>query len=153
MSLNIALLLLLMTFPESVVQETSTGIYLTIHSKKKDCPHLVYSRNKKIKVCATLKPIVTINDFKSVTEIKQDLAANVSYFNLVLSQEGNDRLKNLITSLAGTELVLVVDETVVGLIKNKDQLVNRSIRIDGPATSDDVTLVFNKLKQLLAEKK
>jgi hypothetical protein len=139
---------------ETAAQENSMGIYLTVKSEKKynNCPKKLFTRDKKTLVCVTPKPIIAVGDFSYLTEIRNDMAINFSYFNLVLSQQGFDKVKSIIASLPGAELVLVVDENVVGFIKDKNQIVNRSIRLDGAANSEDVQWLHKRLKEIVKGK-
>jgi hypothetical protein len=140
--------LLLTVFHQLPAQENNTGIFLTTEFHK-NCKNLRSTRDKKIKVCTPLNPIILPEEFASITEITNDGVRKLSYFHLVLSQPGNDKLKNIINQLSEIDLVLVVDNTVVGFIKNKNQIVNRSLQIDGPLRSDDVKWVYERLQRVI----
>jgi hypothetical protein len=140
--------LLLTVFHPLPAQENDAGIFLTAEFHK-NCKNLRRTRDKKIKVCTPLKPIILPDEFSGITEIQNDNGTNLSYFYLILSQPGYDKLKNIIDQLSETELVLVVDNTVVGFVKNKNQIVNKSLRIDGPLRSDDVKWVYERLQRVI----
>jgi hypothetical protein len=88
-------------------------------------------------------------EFTGVTEITTDEANDFSSFALVLSHKGNDKIKKVIEQLAGTELVLVVDNVVVGFVKNKNQIANKSILVNGTAHSDELKRVFERLQKII----
>lgn len=154
MTVNFLLFFILaLTVPyQTTAQENSVGIFLT-QKLTKNCQNILFTRNKKIKVCTPEKPIIWSEEFAYITEIRIDEAQKLGYFNLFLSQKGYDKIKSVIEQLAGTELVLVVDNTVVGFIKNKDQIVNKSILIDGPAHSEELEWVFASLQKTIRPKK
>jgi hypothetical protein len=156
MAVNLLLFLILaLTFSHQMVaQENSAGIYLTIKANKKysNCPNKFYTRDNETIVCATTKPIITSSEFSHLTEIKNDPAINFSYFNLVLSQQAFDKVRNITASLPGSEFVLVVDEKVVGFIKDKNQVVNRAIQLNGSANSEDVQWIHEQLTKIIKSK-
>jgi hypothetical protein len=143
---------LLVIFYQNPTQESDVGIFLTTEQRK-NCQNVRFTRNKKIKVCTPSNPIIISEDFVSVTDIINDEARSISYFNLKFSQRGYDKIKGVISQFAGIELVLIVDNTVVGFIKNTDQIVNKSLQIDGPLHSDEVTWVYERLQKATQYKK
>jgi hypothetical protein len=154
-NLFLVFILALTVSQPTAAQENSAGIYLTIKPDKKynNCPNKFSTRDNKTIVCATTKPIITAAEFSHLTEIKNDHAINFSYFNLVLSQQASDKVKNITASLADSEFVLVVDEKVVGFIKDKNQVVNRAIQLNGTANSEDVQWIHEQLTKIIKTKK
>jgi len=55
-------------------------------------------------------------------------------------------LKNLVTNLPNASFILVVEDKVVGVLKNKD-VVGRFIRIDSDILSKDIDWVHDHLKK------
>jgi hypothetical protein len=139
---------------EASAQENSVGIYLTVKADRKynTCPKKISTRDTKMPVCVTPKPIITAAEFSHLTEIKNDMGINFSYFNLVLSQQAFDKVKSILASLSDAELVLVVDENVVGFIKAKNQITDRSIQLNGTANSEDVQWLHERLKEIIKAK-
>jgi hypothetical protein len=133
----------------SATQENSVGIFLT-QKLNKNCQRTLFTPDRKIKVCIPEKPIIWPEEFTGVTEIITDEANDFSSFALLLSHKGHDKIKRVIEQLAETELVLVVDNTVVGFVKNKNQIVNKSIQVNGTAHSGELKRVFERLQKIIS---
>ena len=146
--------LALASINEHLAQESSTGIYIVIKGKKNDeCQNRIFSASKKISVCATPKPILSEVVFESTTEIRNDEIADVSYFNLILSRAGADKLKGIMSRLPDTEMALVVDNTLVGMIGDFRQSQTRLIQVNGKAHSTDVIWAYENLKRVILDNK
>lgn len=132
-------------------QEATAGIYITIkvNKNKSGCPKELFAKDKKIRACVPIYPIISVNDFISLTVIKNDERKNFSYFSVQLSEEGFSKLKDVTQELPGSQLAFVVNETIVGFIKNISQITNKSIQVDGKANSEDVKWVHQELKKII----
>ena len=116
------------------LQHVDIGIFVTIKFTKK-CEYKLLTLNNR-KICVTSQPVLTVNDFAYITEIKKD-PAGTYYFNLGFSDQGFIKLKKLSAAFPDTQLALVINNTIVGFIKNLDVLRNKTLKID--ATSDGKT--------------
>jgi hypothetical protein len=137
---------------ESMQVNDSVGIFLRLNANAKiHCQKTVYSRDHKLTACIPKSPIITPSDFKSVTKIVNDEVNKISYFNLVLTPEGLDKLKLIATTLPETELVLVVNNQIAGTFTNLDQIKTRRIQIAGEANSADVVWIYDELTEVLLQ--
>jgi hypothetical protein len=126
-------------------QETSTGIFLTTKIKK-NCQNILFTTDKKTKVCVTMNPIISAKDFVYITDIKKDIDNRFS-FNLIFSNEGYETLKKLYAQLPNSEFALVVDNSVIGYIKNLEVLKNKTLLIDG--TETDILSIHHALEAVV----
>jgi hypothetical protein len=130
-------------------QKINTGIFL-VTGKDNPCENVALNIGKTVKICITPEPIISIQDFNSVTLInKLDPVGHVCNFNLVLSPAGFDKIKKLYSKLPHASLILVVDGTGVGYIKNLDSFHNKSLKIDG--NLKDLTMIREKFEQALSK--
>ncbi len=65
------------------------------------------------------------------------------------SNEGVEKLRDITTKVEGVQLVLVVNNTVIGYIKTMSELVNKSIQINGPTNSPDVLWAHKSIKKII----
>jgi hypothetical protein len=139
---------------EGLAQQSTVEIYLPfkVEKKRDQCPNILYSRTKTTQVCVTSKPVISVTEFAYITEIINDNEKNYCYFNLIFTSSGYDKIKMISQTLPETEMVLTVNETVVGFIKNMDQISNRAIRIDGVANAEEVHWVHSRLKEIIPVK-
>jgi len=143
------LLLMALTPSRSPLVETNAGIFLVVKNEK-ICEKRVFNIDKKVKVCVTPEPILAVDNFTSVSSIvKRDSLGVNCYFNLGFSQTGMERLKKIYTTLPQAELVLVVDNTVVGFITNLNTIRNKSLAIEG--NEKDLILIHEKFKVALGQ--
>lgn len=122
----------------------STGIYVMISDKDKNCPQKFMTIDSKQAYCVPKRPILDRSVFISVSEIKQ--LEKRKYIDLYISVKGMESLKNLVTNLPNASFILVVEDKVVGVLKNKD-VVGRFIRIDSDIFSKDIDWVHDRLKK------
>lgn len=104
------------------------------------------------KVCIAPNAIIGHEEFAFITPIRNIQGRKTAYFNLVFTDKGFATLKKLYSELPASELVLVIDDKVVGNIKNMDVIRNRTLRIDGQANSPDLLWVHEHLKTVVAER-
>ena len=125
-------------------EQSSTGFYVMISEKEKNCPQKFMTMDNKQAYCVPRKPILDRSVFVSVSEIRQ--LEKRKYIDLYLSTKGMESLKNLVTNLPNASFILVVEDKVVGVLKNKD-VVGRFIRIDSDILSKDIDWVHDHLKK------
>jgi preprotein translocase subunit SecD len=137
----------------SFAQENSTGVFMTMKASKNsnDFSKTISTRDnsKKNTVVVPLKPIISGDQFTKVSEIIDDIRHNTTYFYLSFSPEGIEKLKDITTKVEGVQLVLVVNNIVIGYIKTMSEIVNRSIQINGPTNSPDVLWAHENLKKII----
>jgi hypothetical protein len=129
-------------------QENSIGIYVTTKLKQ-NCQKSLLSLNKKETICVTDNPVLSAGCFSKVTKLKENSLLDIYYFHLVFSESGYQKFKLLYTELPNAEFVLVVDNKVIGFIKNPDEIKNKSLQIDGDARSPELKWVHEKLKAVI----
>ncbi len=134
-------------------QDNSTGVFMTMKPSKNsnDFAKTISTRDnsKQNMVVVPLKPIISGDELTKVSEIINDPSHNSTYFYLSFSNEGIEKLRDITTKVEGVQLVLVVNNTVIGYIKTMSELVNKSIQINGPTNSPDVLWAHKSLKQLM----
>jgi preprotein translocase subunit SecD len=128
--------------------QQATGFYFAIDDKK-NCPYIVYAFDEKKKYCMTKEPIIKASEFESVSEVQYDRARQSKFVNLQLTKKGFALIKKLTAQLPNQELLLVVDDRMVGTFSGTGQLVSRTVPISGPMDSQAVDWVYTKLKKPL----
>ena len=149
--------LLLTTLINSLAQENSSGVFMIMKPSKN---YEAYAKtvstrdnSKNNLVFVPLNPLISADEFNKVSEIIIDSKQNTTYFYLTLSNEGIKKLKDITTKVQGVKLVLVVNDTVIGHLKAMNQIVNKSIEINGPTGSSDVLWAHTRLKKLIDDRK
>ncbi|HEY5826226.1 MAG TPA: hypothetical protein VIT44_17770 [Cyclobacteriaceae bacterium] len=135
--------LFLVIFHHAYSQD-NTGFYIQI-DKKTNCPQEVRTFDNVGVFCVPNKPILDRTVFTSISEIQIDHNKKRKYIDLYLSAKGMELLKTVVTSLPNSTLILVVDNKVVGVLKNKD-VVGRFIRVDSDMVSQQIEWIHEKLK-------
>lgn len=131
-------------------QEPAIGIYITVKYNKK-CENQVVNFDDK-KFCLAAQPVLTVKDLSHISTIKIDLA-NQSYFSLVFTEAGEQKLRNLSVAFPNTEIVLVVDKLIVGFLTNLETLRGNSLKMTaGAGSAQNVEFVHNKMKAVLPVK-
>src|SRR3982751_5107782 len=89
----------------ALAQDSTVGIFITVKINKKydACQKRLFARDKKISVCVPLNPIISGNEFVSLTEITVDIPNKLSYFNINLSPEAFTKLKKVTSTLPGND--------------------------------------------------
>jgi hypothetical protein len=132
-------------------QSGSVGVYLTVKNKR-NCEHRLPSSDEK-KYCVAAQPVITMGDFAYITEIEKDFS-NKPYFSIAFTDQGVTKLRNLATALPNNPLALVVDNMIIGFIKNLDVLRNNKLKISG---DEQITLtletIHEKFRKVLTVKK
>jgi hypothetical protein len=120
-------------------EKANTGFYIMI-SEKENCPQKFATMDKKQTYCVPRKPILDQSIFVSVTDVK--ILEKRKYIDLYLSTKGMDALKNLVKNLPNATIILVVDDKVIGVLRNTD-IVGRFIRIDSDILSKDLEWIHD----------
>ena len=126
-------------------EKATTGFYIMI-AEKGNCPQLFATRDKKQTYCVPRKPILDQGIFVSITEVK--IKEKRKYVDLYLSPKGMETLKSLVKNLPNATLILVVDDSVIGVLKNTD-VVGRFIRIDSDILSQELEWVHEHISARL----
>jgi hypothetical protein len=137
----------LLLLPVRLVDEPTTGIFLTIECRK-DLPRkhgLITSRP----VCLTQNPIIDPGDFASITPMK-DNGKDV-YFDLSFTPKGHQTLVKLVGSLPDAGLALVVNDEVFFVFKASDLKVSPTFRFQTPVRyRNQVEVVHRRLVEVMA---
>jgi len=128
----------------SVYCQDNTGFYVQIE-KKTNCPQEIRTFDDVQIFCVPNKPILDRTAFTTISEVKTDTNKKRKYIDLHLSKKGMDLLNTVVNSLPNATLILVVENKVVGVLKNKD-IVGRFIRIDSDPASRQIEWIHDKLK-------
>ena len=137
-----------------VAQENSSGVFLQMKPSKntKDYTKTVQTRDGSKKFYVPPNPVIPAKEFTKVSELTNDVVIKSSYFALYFSQKGIDNLKIMASKVESGQLVLVVDDIVIGEIKAIGVALNRSIQINGPLNSQDVLWAHTSLKKMMDER-
>jgi hypothetical protein len=132
---------------EAFGQPESTGFYVVL-DRKKECNNPFKSLTiMSVPLCLSKSPIIAEDDFESVGTIHTDSTRATKYLNLKISKEAYARFLLMARKLPRTNLALVVDGTIVGVIDNLDKVGN-PIPIYSNLYSSDVEWVYQKLKKV-----
>ena len=124
--------------------QDNTGFYIQI-DKKTNCPQEVRTFDNLAAFCVPQKPILDRSAFTSVGEIQVDHNKKRKHIDIYISTKGMELLKTVVTSLPNANLILIVDNKVVGILRNKD-VVGRFIRVDSDLVSQQLEWIHDKLK-------
>jgi hypothetical protein len=140
-----------MVASQARAQDKRFGVFITVKYKKK-CENQVVSLENK-KFCIADQPVLKREDLSYITDIKLDLASQ-HYFNLVFTEAGATKLRNLSIAFPNTQIVLVVDQTIVGFLKDLDILKSNVLKMTaGEQYTNNVEVVHEKLKSVLPVRK
>jgi hypothetical protein len=134
-------------------QPLAPGFYLT-QEKAVDCENIVrLSSKKKDVLCLTPRPIIPTEEFRAVTEIREDMELGIYYADLSLSEEGVRVLKALATSFRGSTMVLILNNRLAGILNyNESPFVrDNQIRVSVSMREGNLLEVHAQLKAIIAE--
>ncbi|MBL7854776.1 MAG: hypothetical protein JNL17_10265 [Cyclobacteriaceae bacterium] len=124
--------------------QNQAGFFFVLNSKK-NCPQKVSSISGRQQYCIASEPIIRASEFESVSDLKKDERQH-TYLELTLSEVGVANLRTLSARLPDSQLVLVVDDKVVGEFENLGRIVNRTIPISDKNNSGQMTWIRDRLK-------
>jgi len=124
--------------------QDNTGFYIQI-DKKTNCPQEVKTFDNLAAFCVPQKPILDRSAFTSIGEIQVDQNKKRKYIDIHVSTKGMELLKTVVTSLPNASIILIVDNKVVGILRNKD-VVGRFIRVDSDLVSQQLEWIHDRLK-------
>ena len=148
---GVIFLLLSVMSIHAVPQVVEIGIFMTVKYDK-NCEHRLVSSDDK-KFCLAPQPVITADDFAYITELENDVD-NIPYFSIAFTEQGVKKLKNLATAFPNNQLAMVVDNEIIGFIKNLDVLRNNKLRISGEGhVKLTLAVIHEKLSKVLSVKK
>ncbi len=131
-------LLLVMAISMKAVCQNETGFYF--ESIKDHCEYWANSFDFKKHYCITKEPIVNLNDFEYVGNIKYDAVKQTKQIEIKLSKRAVSKLKLLTEKLPDQKLLLVVKQRVVGSFDLQGLL------IEGNVDSGEIDWLSKNLK-------
>lgn len=126
-------------------EKATTGFYIMI-AEKANCPQQFATLDNRQTYCVPRKPILDQSIFVSVTDVK--IMDKRKYIDLYLSVQGMETLKSLVKNLPNATIILVVEDNVIGVLRNKD-IVGRFIRIDSDILSKDLEWIHDHIESNL----
>ena len=143
---GVCLAVLPLTFIPARAQQSPSGFYVIINSKK-NCPNKVSSHVGSKMYCVPKEPVITEADFESVSNVKYDSFLQ-KYILLKLTVSGFKSLKFITQRLPESKLALVIDNQVAGVFDNVDKNVSRTIPISGGGIhAPEVQWIYDRLKK------
>lgn len=131
-------------------QEPASGIYIVANpGKKTSCENELKMLIGKAKVCLSRKPIITIEELESVTDIKYQPKIESHYLDVRFSTKGNQTLNTAIRSLPQTQFALVSRNEVVCIFTVEPETYIDFIRIGIGEELTDLKLVHSALKEII----
>lgn len=134
----------LLSISSAAWPQSARGFYFVLQTKK-NCPQKVSSISGRQQYCIASEPIIRASEFESVSDLKKDERQH-TYLELTLSEVGVANLRTLSARLPDSQLVLVVDDKVVGEFENLGRIVNRTIPISDKNNSGQMTWIRDRLK-------
>ncbi|HEY9047771.1 MAG TPA: hypothetical protein VIN08_17815 [Ohtaekwangia sp.] len=130
-----------------------TGFYFTVEcTKYTSKPRIVTLSDKKMQVCITDQPVVTIDGFEVVSELMEIQEKNFAFFDVTLTDKAFQTLKKLSATFSLKNLVFIIDNEVVFLFEMEASNPTRVFRITGTYHSRDVQRIYEKLRTFTASK-
>jgi hypothetical protein len=131
-------------------QEPASGIYIVASPGKKiACEHELKMLIGKAKVCLSKKPIITIGEIESVTDIKYQPKIESHYLDVRFSPKGIQTLNTAIRSLPQTQFALVSRNEVVCIFTVEPEAYIDFIRIGIGEDLADLKVVHSALKEIV----
>jgi hypothetical protein len=122
-----------------------SGFYIVLEENKQ-CTNPFKTVDKKLPHCLSREPIVKASEFENVSKLIADTLSFSKRFTIKISEEGFERLQVLTKKIPKIALVLVVDETIVGVFENIGSLSN-PIPIVSNLYSNDINWIYDRLKK------
>jgi hypothetical protein len=145
----VVVLLVLMLTSCYAYSQQATGFYFTVEcSKYTQKPKPVTLAEKKMTVCVTAQPVVTIDEFEAISDLFEIKEQNFSFFDVTLSSKAHETLKKIGATFAFNHLVFLIDDEVVFLFEVEIANPTRVFRITDSYHSRDIQRIYSKLKTL-----
>ncbi|WP_333821233.1 hypothetical protein [Ohtaekwangia sp.] len=137
-----------------VYAQSPTGVYFTVEcTKYTSKPRVVTLSEKKVHVCVTDQPVVTIDGFEYVSGLTEIQEQNFSFFDVTLTDKAFQTLKKLSATLSLKNLAFIIDNEIVFLFEMDSSNPTRIFRITGTYHSRDVNRIYERLKTFTASKR
>lgn len=108
-------------------QPQEDGFYLTVKCTKAQQRYTSLLNQKK--VCLTDRPVVTLKDFESVSQVHEWRNQGYIFFDVVLTVSGYNALRNLTELITDAEVALVLGGNIIFVLAPEERGVHRSFRI------------------------
>ncbi len=135
--------------------QESTGIFAIIKLDKKyktkGYGRRVYTRNNRERFLIPDQALIGSAQFTAIRPMEHDLRTLISYFDIIVTAEGMMRLRNTITALPDTELILLIDNTVFGRIstRSEEDFKLNKITIASPIKDADLQWAHTQLEEII----
>jgi len=125
-------------------QPNDSGIFLTVLCSKYENYNNAYTvLTTSKKVCLANKPIITLDDFESISSLN-DSNTNQIYFDVKLSSDASEILDKLNKNFPNSELALVIENQVFIVFKLNGEQLNRTFRFKGKQSEISDFITMNK---------
>ncbi len=123
-------------------QDRSSGLYLIGSSKT--CSDKIKLLNESRWYCISAKPVVEIQSFKSISEIKNAYGL-IKFMNIEIAYEASKKLAKIGSGLDNMEMGLVVDEELVAIIELRKNANYRKIRLTQNDKSKEIDRIQERI--------
>lgn len=131
-------------------QEPAPGIYIvTQPGKKVSCENLLKMLIGNDKVCLSKKPIISVDDIESVSDIKYNPQIEAYYLDVRFSPKGLQTLNTAIRSLPEIRFALVSGREVSCIFSVDPEKQLHFIRIGIGEDLSDLKVVHSSLKEII----
>ena len=135
-------------------QDNSSGVFLAMKASNSTAGYskIVVPRDGTKEFNVPLDPVISPTEFFKVSEIVTDPVLRSTYFSLTFTQKGMNNLRAVFSKVKGTQLLLVVDNVVIGYVETLPSGTNRSIQIGGDFNSTDIYWAHERLSKIISDK-
>ncbi|SMG43998.1 hypothetical protein SAMN05661096_03082 [Marivirga sericea] len=127
-------------------QSDKDGVYLEFEEKGCSYKKIKLLNAKKV-VCISDKPIINTGDYASISKIEFDSASNMRKFEIILSEEGSEKLAAVSKLYTGKNFAFVVDDEVVCLMKVPGVISNGKIIVTEDPRFSSLQKTYRNVKE------
>lgn len=127
-------------------QELRDGIYLAQEKDAPICLQKLPLMNSKTFFCLPLKPFISTDDFKHVSEIVYDSQYDRQYFTVSLTVKAAENLNTIVAMRPDIKLALVVNGKLINLLDVSGRRKVNRFNIYEALNSHELSWIHNSLK-------
>ena len=125
-------------------QRSFSGVFF-LRENVKGCQYSI--RNSEKSYCTGAHPIVTLDEFESISEVYKGEKA--SFFEISLSRSGQLKFKNIFKAKMDLELGLVINGILIGIIDRQEGIVYDKFRVFSYSNREGLNKARNGLLVIL----
>lgn len=134
----------------SFSQKNADGVYLEVEDE--NCLYnQLRLKNTEEFICILDNPLITVNDFKAVSPLEENIQKNTREFSILMNKDGKRKLSSISKLYRGKHLAFVVDNEVICLMLVKGEIINGKFKVLEDLNYSSLKQVHKKMQKRIEQ--